>query len=120
MRMKSHQYTLLKLRLTVGFLGERSQFAWWPTAYYEPSSRLFLEPVFSKTSRLAQYHGVLEAARRLHDEHLSAGSYHVFRLPEEIEEDPPESISALRRLIATLGPAQSGKFFNHTGREYPW
>jgi NAD(P)-dependent dehydrogenase (short-subunit alcohol dehydrogenase family) len=31
-----------------------------------------------------------------------------------------ESISALRRLIATLGPEQSGKFFNHTGREYPW
>ena len=34
--------------------------------------------------------------------------------------EPPESISALRRLMATLGPAQSGKFFNHTGREYPW
>lgn len=33
---------------------------------------------------------------------------------------PAESISALRRLIATLGPEQSGKFFNHTDREYPW
>ena len=33
---------------------------------------------------------------------------------------PEESISALRRLIATLGPEQSGKCFNHTGREYPW
>ena len=33
---------------------------------------------------------------------------------------PPESISALRRLIATLGPEQSGNFFNHTDREYPW
>ena len=31
-----------------------------------------------------------------------------------------ESVNALRRLIATLGPEQSGKFFNHTGREYPW
>jgi NAD(P)-dependent dehydrogenase (short-subunit alcohol dehydrogenase family) len=31
-----------------------------------------------------------------------------------------ESISALRSLIAILGPEQSGKFFNHTGREYPW
>lgn len=79
--------TLLRLRLLVGFLGERAQFAWWPTAFYEPSSRLFLEPVFSRTSRLAQYHGVVEAARRLHDEHLSAGSYHLFRLPEEIEQD---------------------------------
>jgi hypothetical protein len=79
--------TLLQMRLLVGFLGERAQFAWWPTAFYEASSRLFLEPVFSKTYRLAQYHGVLEAARRLHDEHLSVGSYHLFRLQEEVEQD---------------------------------
>lgn len=78
---------LAQLRLLVGFLGERSQFAWWPTAFYEPSSRLFLEPVFTKTSRLAQYHGVLEAARRVHDENLNVGSYHLFRLPEEVEQD---------------------------------
>lgn len=79
--------TLLQLRMLVGFLGERAQYAWWPTAFYEASSRLFLEPVFSKTSSLAQYHGVLEAARRLHDEHLNVGSYHLFRLPEEVEQD---------------------------------
>ncbi len=84
---ESYLSTLLEMRLLVGFLGERAQFAWWPTAFYESSSRLFLEPVFSKTSRLAQYHGVLEAARRLHDEHLNVGSYHLFRLPEEIEQD---------------------------------
>lgn len=84
---ESYLPTLLQMRLLVGFLGERAQFAWWPTAFYEPSSRLFLEPVFSKTSRLAQYHGVLEAARRLHDEHLSVGTYHLFRLPEEVEQD---------------------------------
>jgi hypothetical protein len=84
---ESYLPTLLQMRLLVGFLGERTQFAWWPTAFYEPSSRLFLEPVFLKTSRLAQYHGVLEAARRLHDEHLSVGSYHLFRLPEEAEQD---------------------------------
>jgi len=78
---------ILKTRLLVGYLGERAQHGWWPTAFYEASSRLFLEPVFSKTSRLAQYHGVLEAARRIHDEHLSVGSYHLFRLPEEVEQD---------------------------------
>ena len=37
--------------------------------------------------RLAQYHGVSEAARRVHDEHLSVGSFHLFRLPEEMEQD---------------------------------
>lgn len=84
---ESYLPTLLHMRMLVGFLGERAQYAWWPTAFYETSSRLFLEPVFSKTSRLAQYHGVLEAARRFHDEHLSVGSYHLFRLPEEVEQD---------------------------------
>lgn len=84
---ETYLQTLLETRLLVSFLGERAQFAWWPTAFYEASSRLFLEPVFSKTTHLAQYHGVLEAARRLHDEHLSVGSYHLFRLPEEVEQD---------------------------------
>ena len=84
---QSYLSDLLMLRMLIGFLGERAQYDWWPTAFHETSSRLFLEPVFSKTSHLAQYHGVLEAARRLHDEHLSVGSYHLFRLPEEIEQD---------------------------------
>ena len=79
--------SLLKIRLLVGFLGERAQFGWWPTAFYESSGRPFLEPVFPKTMRLAQYHGVIEAARRVHDEHLSVGSFHLFRLPEEMEQD---------------------------------
>ncbi|HBN8119638.1 TPA: BrxE family protein [Pseudomonas aeruginosa] len=120
---ESYLSTLLQMRLIVGFLGERAQCAWWPTAFYEASSRLFLEPVFSKTSRLAQYHGVLEAARRLHDEHLSVGSYHLFRLPEEIEQDlhamvqggggeelasqvaqsKEAAMNALKRLAATSG-----------------
>lgn len=78
---------LLQLRLLVGFLGERSQYSWWPTAFFDQSSRLFLEPAFPKTYRLAQYHGVVEAARRVHDEQLSVGAYHLFRLPEEVEED---------------------------------
>jgi len=86
--MKEHPFwPLLTARILVGYLGERAQYAWWPTAFHEASSRLFLEPVFARTSRLAQHQGVLEAARRLHDEHLSVGSYHLFRLPEEAEQD---------------------------------
>jgi NAD(P)-dependent dehydrogenase (short-subunit alcohol dehydrogenase family) len=33
---------------------------------------------------------------------------------------PQESVTALRRLIATLGLKDSGKFYNYDGREYPW
>ena len=132
--MGNHLWTLLQMRALVGFLGERAQFAWWPTAFFEPSSRLFLEPVFFKTSRLAQYHGVLEAARRHHDENLSLGSYHLFRLPEEVEQDlhalvksspgeefvsqPPASkeaaLDALKRLApssasSSVGPTAVGR-----------
>lgn len=31
-----------------------------------------------------------------------------------------ESVGAIRRLISTLGPALSRRFFHHNGREYPW
>jgi NAD(P)-dependent dehydrogenase (short-subunit alcohol dehydrogenase family) len=33
---------------------------------------------------------------------------------------PQESVTAMRRLIDSLGPDKSGKFYNHDGREYPW
>jgi NAD(P)-dependent dehydrogenase (short-subunit alcohol dehydrogenase family) len=33
---------------------------------------------------------------------------------------PQESVTAIRRLIATFGPNQSGKFYNYDGREHPW
>jgi NAD(P)-dependent dehydrogenase (short-subunit alcohol dehydrogenase family) len=33
---------------------------------------------------------------------------------------PQESVTAMRRLIDTLGPKHSGKFYNYDGREYPW
>lgn len=79
--------TILQLRLLVGFLGERSQHGWWPTSFFGDYSLRSLEFVAPKTASLAQYHATVEAARRLHDEHLSVGSYHLFRLPEEVEQD---------------------------------
>jgi NAD(P)-dependent dehydrogenase (short-subunit alcohol dehydrogenase family) len=33
---------------------------------------------------------------------------------------PAESVTRLRRFIDTLGPGQSGRFFNYDGREYAW
>jgi hypothetical protein len=76
----------LRLRLIVGYLGERENFNWWSTEFFSGSSRQFLEPAFPKTYPLAQYHGVSEAARRLHDDHIGKGQVlHLFRLPEELE-----------------------------------
>jgi len=94
---------IIKLRYLVGFLGEKSQCNWWPTSFYEASSIRFLEPVFSRTAPLAQYHGAVEAARRFHDENLSVGSFHIFRLPEEIEQDLHEMVQA--RLLELFDPS---------------
>src|SRR5262245_8789986 len=33
---------------------------------------------------------------------------------------PQQSIAAMRKVIAGLKPADSGKFFNHDGKQYPW
>src|SRR5690625_1355227 len=102
---------LLELRFLVGYLGEQRQSNWWPTAFYEKVSEQFLRPAFTRTAALARYHGVLEAARRIHDEHLSTGSYHLFRLPEEVEQNlhflmqaqsgsSPEQLDGLEKVSA--------------------
>jgi NAD(P)-dependent dehydrogenase (short-subunit alcohol dehydrogenase family) len=33
---------------------------------------------------------------------------------------PEESVGAMRRLIAKLGPKDSGRFYSYDGREFPW
>jgi len=103
---------LLELRLAVGYLGERAQFAWWSTAFFEAASKQFLEPVFAKTAFGAQYHGVVEAARRVHDERLSVGSFHLFRLPEELEQD---LFAELKRVaeaaVTSLAPSSKEEAF---------
>lgn len=93
---------IIEIRYIVGFLGEKSQCNWWPTSFYDASSIRFLEPVFSRTAPLAQYHGAVEAARRFHDENLSVGSFHIFRLPEEMEQDLHEMVQT--RLFELFDP----------------
>jgi hypothetical protein len=78
---------ILRLRVIVGYLGEKAQFDWWPSGFFTPSSAAFLNPVFARTAPLAQYHGVKEAARRVHDDHIGIGRvFHLFRLPETLEQ----------------------------------
>mgnify|MGYP003676601290 CR=1 FL=1 len=82
---------LIRLRLLVGYLGEKAQFGWWPTEFFGGTSEAFLSPVFSKTADLARYNGVLEAARRLHDDHIGVGQVvHLFRFPAVVEQSVHE------------------------------
>lgn len=97
------------LRLVVGYLGEKDQGNWWSTSFFSPTSQYFLEPVFARTTRLAQYNGVREAARRLHDERIGIGSvFHLFRLPEEVEQDLQHLIvGAPEEWFAEIGSRES-------------
>ena len=86
----AHAHRLLmtaRLRLLVGFLGEKGQYHWWSSEFFSATAPAFLNPVFGKTAALAQYHGVKEAACRVHDDHIGVGRvFHLFRLPESTEQ----------------------------------
>lgn len=78
---------LAKLRLIIGYLGEREQFGWWQSSFFTQGNNAFLSPLFSRTQTLAQCNGVTHAAALVHDERIGIGHvYHLFRLPEEIEQ----------------------------------
>lgn len=92
--------TLAKLRLLIGYLGEREQFAWWQSSFFTQGSQSFLLPLFGRTQVLAQCNGVSQAAALVHDERIGAGNvYHLFRLPEDMEQ-------TIHRVLHDIKPAQ--------------
>jgi len=83
----THLEHIALLRASVGYLGEREQYAWWQCSFFSPQSHAFLAPVFGRTQLLAQATGVTRAASRVHDERIGVGRvFHLFRLPEDIEQ----------------------------------
>jgi hypothetical protein len=78
---------IASLRLAVGLLGERDAAQWWRSGFMSPTSGAFLTPVFGSKVLQAKYQGVLESARRVHDEHIGVGRpFHPFRLTEVTEQ----------------------------------
>ncbi len=78
---------LLRLRVAIGFLGEKSQFNWWQSDFFGATSPSFLDPVFPRSRLLAQVDGATAAACRLHDDRIGTGRvFHLFRLPEDFEQ----------------------------------
>lgn len=76
------------LRAVVGYLGEKEQYGWWQSSFLGSSSNAFLVPVFGRTALLAQLTAITTAAAQLHDEYIGVGdTYHLFRLPEDLEQD---------------------------------
>lgn len=78
---------VVTLRLAVGLLGERNAARWWQSGFMSPTSAAFLTPLFGSKLLQARYEGVVESARRVHDEHIGVGRvFHPFRLPEVMEQ----------------------------------
>ena len=78
---------VMRLRVAVGYLGEKDQKGWWTSSFLSPTSKPFLSPVFPRTFALAQLHGVTAAAAAVHDDRIGVGDvFHLFRLPEGMEE----------------------------------
>lgn len=77
----------VRLRLAVGSLGERVEPAWFQSGFMEGNAAPFLDPIFGPKRLGAQYSGVTEAARLVHDDRIGVGRVlHLFRLPELIEQ----------------------------------
>lgn len=80
--------TIALARLAVGLLGERDQNGWWQSSFFGQGSNAFLTPVFPRTQLVAQFHGISAAAARIHDDRIGVGAvYHMFRLPEDLEQE---------------------------------
>lgn len=108
--MTKNIYKLIaELKLLIGYLGEKSQFNWWESNLLGSSSSAFLIPTFPRTTLLAQYHGVSEAALIAHDESVGIGhNYHLFRLPVSIERSVASTVQEMSE-ANTLGQVLSSK-----------
>lgn len=134
----------IKLRLAVGLLGENGQAEWWNSSWLSNQADAFLMPVFGARLLPVRYHGVVEAAGRLHDGRIGVGRvFHLFRLPEALEHRLHETVleegadqrfaeilvsadaaratlAAMTRRVpsASLGPVRVGDLSDLEGREW--
>jgi hypothetical protein len=84
-----------RLRVLVGYLGEHHQANWWASSFLGRASEAFLNPIFANTIANARVVGVTEAARRVHDHAIGVGrTFHLFRLPETLEQELHRTLSA--------------------------
>lgn len=75
------------LRVAVGLLGERVNPRWWNSSFCSNNGKAFLSPIFPRTYIYAQYQGVVCAAALVHDDRIGIGKvFHLFRLPEDMEQ----------------------------------
>lgn len=114
-----------RLRVLVGYLGERQQSNWWVSSFLDRTSEAFLTPVFGHSVANARVVGVTEAARRIHDDAIGVGRvFHLFRLPETLEQELHRTLAQSKNAAAVesaeaaleeLGTFSSAKVAAKTG-----
>jgi hypothetical protein len=102
--------SIAKLRMLVGYLGEKEQYGWWDSTFLSKSAPSFLNPVYPRTLLRAQCNGVTAAATAVHDSRIGVGNvFHLFRLPEGIESEVNELLSdkeTVEFLISSLASSE--------------
>lgn len=74
------------LRLQVAYAGEASKPGWWPTACLTAGAALDFRALFADAAPAVAWQLSSQAACQAHDKWLSGMDYHLFRLPEGLEE----------------------------------
>ena len=74
----------LRLRKTICLLGEYNN--WWSAKVLTETGEEFLSYVLPKTKSQAAFQLMTEICRKEHDQVIGPGRYHIFRLPQKLEE----------------------------------
>lgn len=100
--------SLLTLRITVGFLGQKQFGGWWNCAFLDATGLRFLQTTFPRSAPSAAVHSLTEAACRVHDDALGKiGLFHLFRFPISIEDRLEELLpTVVGSSIYEAGPSQ--------------
>src|SRR5690606_31585896 len=78
---------VLRLRVLVSALGGAGHANWWRTEFLPVAGLRSLGRLYPRTRYSAAIHATAVAARALHDSSIGLGRvYHLFRLPESIED----------------------------------
>ncbi len=76
----------LTLRMQVAFAGETGQLGWWPSQSLSTDAAQLWESVFGVATPAVALNLSSQIACQIHDKWLSGMDYHLFRLPEGLEE----------------------------------
>jgi hypothetical protein len=84
--MNNAIHNLIRLRLSVAILGQRSHANWWDCQFLDQAGLESLDYNFPRAPLVAGFTATCLAAKRLHDERIGrTGVIHLFRLESDLE-----------------------------------